>query len=100
MRHGDRWAAAACHSGDIGFDVVYRRDLPVALDVLARHEGSVEKFVEHLRAADKVRSQEMHALMMLAMAASYDPDPTAPFGVRLPVDPQTCELNPKRWALF
>jgi hypothetical protein len=31
------------------------------------------------------------------MCATYDPDPNAPYGVRLPVDPQTCELIPERW---
>jgi len=98
LRHGDRWAAAACHSGDINFDVIYRRDLPLATDELARHDGSVEKFFEHLRGADKVHSGEMHALMVLAMAATYDPDPAAPMGVRLPVDLETCELDAERWG--
>jgi S-formylglutathione hydrolase FrmB len=36
--------------------------------------------------------------MLLAMAATYDPDPGAPFGVRLPVDLETCELNEERWG--
>jgi hypothetical protein len=31
------------------------------------------------------------------MAASYDPDPEAPRGIRLPMDPQTCELIDERW---
>jgi len=97
MRHGEQWAAAACHSGDMGFDVMYRRDLPVALGELARHEGSVPAFVRHLQGASKIRSAEMHALMVLALAATYDPDPQAPMGVRLPVDLQTCELDPERW---
>ena len=39
----------------------------------------------------------MHALMLLAMAASYDPDPAAPRGIRLPVDPRTCEMIDERW---
>ncbi len=36
--------------------------------------------------------------MMLAQAASFDPDPSAPCGVRLPVTLDTCELIPERWA--
>src|SRR3546814_1797727 len=32
------------------------------------------------------------------MCATYDPDPDAFCGVRLPVDPQTCEVIPERWA--
>ena len=39
----------------------------------------------------------MHTLMTLAMAASYDPDPSAPKGVRLPVDSHTGELIAERW---
>ena len=35
--------------------------------------------------------------MNLAMAASYDPDPTQFLGIRLPVDLETCELIPERW---
>ena len=32
------------------------------------------------------------ALMLLAMAATYDPAPSAPYGVRLPCDAQTCDV--------
>jgi hypothetical protein len=42
----------------------------------------------------------MHVLMMLAMCATYDPDPAAFMGVRLPVDMWTCETIPERWANF
>jgi S-formylglutathione hydrolase FrmB len=98
LRHGDRWAAVACHSGDMDFDILYRRDLPVALDELAKHDGSIPKFLEHLRTADKIRGKEMHVLMILAMAATYDPDPSAPMGVRLPVDSHTGQLDERRWA--
>jgi enterochelin esterase-like enzyme len=98
MRHGREWCAVASHSGDVAFDVVYRRDLHPALDELARHGGRPERFIEQLHAARKISSDEMHVLMFLAMAASYDPDPEAPWGVRLPADPVTGELDPERWA--
>lgn len=98
MRHGSCWAAAACHSGDMDFDIVYRRDLPLALDELAKYEGSVPKFIQHLQSADKIASKEMHVLMILAMAATYDPDPAAPMGVRLPLDLHTGQLDEQRWA--
>ncbi len=98
LRHGDHWAGVACHSGDMGFDLLYRGDFPKVLDALARHEGSADRFIRQLRDKPKVEGAEMHVLMMLAMAASYDPDPEAPWGVRLPVDPETCELDPERWA--
>jgi len=98
MRHGAAWAAIACHSGDMAFDIIYRRDLHAALDSLALHEGSVAVFMDELRAAPKVRGDQFHVLMTLAMAATYDPDPTAPYGVRLPVDSHTGELDPRRWS--
>ena len=98
LRHGDRWGAVACHSGDIGFENVYRREFLPLLNVLAGHDGKIPRFIEHLRSSEKMSSKEMHALMMLAMAATYDPDPKAPFGIRLPVDPRTAELDAERWS--
>jgi enterochelin esterase-like enzyme len=98
LRHGDRWAAAACHSGDVGFDVVYRREFPAVLDELAKHDREIPRFLEHLGQAKKISSGEMHVLMLLAMAASYDPDPQAPKGIRLPVDLYTAELDDERWS--
>ena len=37
-------------------------------------------------------------MMMLAMAASYDPDGTDPGNIRLPFDLHTCILDEERWA--
>jgi hypothetical protein len=34
----------------------------------------------------------------VAMAASYDPDPTQFLGIRLPVAFDTCEIIEERWA--
>jgi S-formylglutathione hydrolase FrmB len=97
MLHSDHWGAVACHSADIDFDLVYRPEMAKALDTLARHDGDVERFVDHLRAADKISGNEMYALMLLAMSATYDPAVDEPFGVRLPVDPHTCGLIDERW---
>jgi hypothetical protein len=96
LKHGTEWGAVASHSGDVGFDLVYRGDFPAVLDTLAKHDG-VEGFLAHLESADKIRGAEMHALMILAMAATYDPDPAAPRGIRLPVSHDTCELDAERW---
>jgi enterochelin esterase-like enzyme len=98
MRHPDAWAAIACHSGDMDFDLVYRPDFPKVLQTLAKYEGSVEAFMKHLREGRKISGGEFHVLMSLAMAATYDPDPDAPYGVRLPVDPHTCALDEEAWA--
>ena len=49
-------------------------------------------------AAPKVKGHELHALMILTMAATYAPEADAPLGIRLPVDLHTCELDPERWT--
>lgn len=97
MTRPGTWGAVACHSGDMAFELVYLRDFPATLDVLARH-GGISEFLAHVRRARKLRGDEMHALMILAMGATYDPDPSAPCGVRLPVDPHTARVVPERWA--
>ncbi len=96
LRRADAWGAVACHSGDMAFDLCYRPDFPKTLDVLAEH-GGIEGFLTHVERAPKLRDGEMHALMILAMAATYDPDKASFKAIRLPVDLDTCELDPKRW---
>lgn len=98
MRHADVWGAIASHSGDVGFDLLYRPDFPKVLGALARYGGSAQRFIEALTDAPKLRGDQFHVLMLLAMAATYDPDPAAYWGIRLPVDPHTCELDPAAWA--
>jgi hypothetical protein len=81
----------------MGFDLTYAADFPKLLTALARFDGEPARFVEHCHAAVKLRGDEVLALMGLCMAASYDPDPDAPYGIRLPVDPRTCERIEERW---
>src|SRR5258708_12478473 len=40
---------------------------------------------------------EGHCIMNLCMAATYDPDPAAPNGFRLPFNLETGEVLPERW---
>jgi enterochelin esterase-like enzyme len=97
MRRPDVWAALACHSGDMAFELCYLQDMPVVLNELAKHDRSIENFIRAFAQAKKPKEKEITALNALAMAASYDPDPTQFLGVRLPVDLETCELIPERW---
>ncbi len=97
MRHADVWSAAASHSGDVGWDLTFASDFPRLLRSLARH-GGIEAFMTAFEATEKPSEDDVHDLMTLAMAASYDPDPSAFLGVRLPVDLHTCERDPVRWA--
>jgi Putative esterase len=98
MLYAQHWGAVACHSGDMSFDLCYRPDFPKVLMELARHKGSVEAFMDKLAGNRKISGSDMETLMILAMAASYDPAPELPYGVRLPVDAQTCQLDAELWA--
>jgi poly(3-hydroxybutyrate) depolymerase len=49
LRHSDIWAAAACHSGDMGFELCYLPDTPAVLcacrhrETPSRNGGSSSK---------------------------------------------------------
>jgi len=121
MKYPESWGAVANHSGDAYFDFVYRADWPNTLNELARYrqpqrkpgrydatkagaglqpgldDGRVRRFLEHIWSKDRPAHKETMCLMNLAMAASYDPDPAAPNGFRLPFDLETGELIAARW---
>ena len=98
LRRSDTWAAAACHSGDMGFELCYLREMPTILRTIAKKGGSIERFLTDFEAGPKWKGKDITDLMTLAMAATYDPDPDAFCGIRLPVDLNTCELIEARWA--
>ena len=97
LRHGDFWSAIACHSGDMGFELCYLNDVPKVLNELAKHGRSIEKFMAHFEVTPKPTEDEIAVLNLLAMSASYDPDPSVFLGIRMPVDIYTGELIPERW---
>jgi S-formylglutathione hydrolase FrmB len=97
MRRADTWAACACHSGDMGFEMCYLNDVPKVLNELAKHGRSIEKFMAHIETTQKPSEDEIAVINLLAMSASYDPDPSCFLGIRMPVDLYTAELIPERW---
>ena len=124
MRYAQHWGAIANHSGDAYFDFIYRCDWPNTLNELAKHrrpalkagrivpprdtaaerglrtgldDGRVRRFLEAFWKKTKVSGAEVHAIMNLCMAATYDPDPRAPLGFRLPFHLDTGELLEQRW---
>src|SRR5215831_2446098 len=121
MRYARYWGAIADHSGDALFDFCYYTDWPRSLNELDRYRGTrrvpgriniirderraadgrddgrVKRFLEHVWRKDKLSDAEAHTLMNLAMAATYDPDPKAPLGFRLPFNLETGEVIPRRW---
>ena len=98
LRHADIWSAAACHSGDMGFELCYLPDMPAALRALSGVDNSIERWWQQLESAQKHPEGAFKVFNVLAMAASYDPDPTQYLGMRLPVTSDTCELIDERWA--
>lgn len=97
MRRADTWGAIACHSGDMDFDLCYRGEFAGLLRGLSTYNGNTRAFIDRIHSGKKVHGGDFHHLMMLAMAATYDPDPEVPFGVQLPVTMDTCELIEERW---
>jgi enterochelin esterase-like enzyme len=92
------WGAAASHAGDVGFDWVYRTDFPVAARRLVELNSDVIEFVRRFWATDKPSGRDFQTLMIIAMAASYDPDPGNPDLISLPFDIHTLEIDDSRWA--
>lgn len=121
MKYAKYWGAIADHSGDAHFDVVYRSDWPNTLTELGKYrdpprkagkykrakpgkklrpgddDGRVKRFLEQIWANEKPAGAEIMCLMNIAMAATYDPDPKAPNGFRIPFDLETGEIIPARW---
>ena len=110
MKYARYWGAIANHSGDSYFEFVYGHDWPNTLDELAKYrtrpgkqlaegrdDGRIRRFLERFWKKDKVSGKEVHALMNLCMAATYDPDPRAPNGFRVPFHLDTGEPT-GRWA--
>jgi hypothetical protein len=95
---GEVWSAAACHSGDMGFELLYLADFPKVLRHLHEHEMSVEAFIRKFEAGPKVKEIDWHTIMFLTQCATFDPDPSQFLGLRLPVDLHTCEIIEERWA--
>jgi hypothetical protein len=73
-------------------DTAAERGLRAGLD-----DGRVRRFLEAFWKTAKPTSAEVHAIMNLCMAATYDPDPRAPNGFRLPFHLDTGEIIEQRW---
>jgi enterochelin esterase-like enzyme len=123
MKYTRYWGAIANHSGDAFFDFVYGCDWPDTLDELAKHrrparkagpydarreaarrgldrgfdDGRIRRFLQHVWKKEKLSSAESHCIMNLCMAATYDPDPRAPLGFRVPFNLETGEPVAGRW---
>lgn len=126
MSRPDIWGAVANHSGDAHFDFVYGSEWPAVLTHLQSFkqpslkagrqraqpqaqpgvdDGRVARFLQyvadcHPNGERPLSSQDIMSLMLLAMAASYDPNPDAPNGFNLPFDLNTGQRIEKRWRAW
>lgn len=97
MRYPGLWGGAAVHAADCGFELVYRREFPTVCQVLAEYDGDPEQFLKAFWRKRHPGKNDYITLMIVAMAASYDPDERNPGSIRLPFDLYTCELKEERW---
>ena len=61
------FTAVACHSGDLGFDLVYGRDLIQLVAGLQPVDGDVGAWLAGLKEAPKLSGHDTHLLMLLGM---------------------------------
>jgi len=97
MSRPDIWGAFASHAGDAGFDWVYLPDFPKAAARLQRFDGDAEAFIRWFWQANAPGGDDFHTLMLLCLAATYDPEPTSKAGLVLPFNQYTLEIDQLRW---
>ena len=97
IHYPQTWGAAASLAGDVGFELVYKPEFPLVCSTLANFAGDGEKFIREFWRKNRPNGNDYATMMVLAMAASYDPDPLNPVAIRLPFDLRTCEIIPERW---
>ena len=124
MKYASHWGAVADHSGDSYFDFVYWHDWPNTLNELSKHrprkrktgryyaeqealragigrgedDGRIKRFLQHVWKSEKLSRAEGLCIMNVCMAATYDPDPRAPLGFRVPCNLETGERLEARWS--
>lgn len=103
------WGAVAHHSGDAYFDVAYRHAWPETMTYLASLvekqsetslDSAVRLLIQSVQQASRPSSAATHALMNIAMAATYDPDPNTELGFQLPMEWYSGRWREDRWAYW
>jgi enterochelin esterase-like enzyme len=124
MDYPQFWGGIANHSGDAYFDFVYKAEWPEVLTHLQMYaqpklkegvrnniagqtnpgqdDGRIKRFLQDVwsrnpNGLDPLAGKDIMALMLIAMAASYDTDPSLPNGFGLPFDLETGAFLPNRW---
>ncbi len=80
-----------CHSGDMGFDIMLRRDMVFLSGYLQRYDRKISKFLDHCQSAQKLSGSDLHALMLVGYSAFYSGNEKGE--LCFPADLKTAELN-------
>lgn len=86
MDFGESFGAVACHSGDMGFDLLFQADLIVLSKKLVKYDYDVQAFLQYCRQAEKLASGDVHLLMLLGSCGFYSPSRTHKDGFEMPID--------------
>jgi hypothetical protein len=100
MHRPDVFCALADHSGDANFELCYISDFPASLDAYRAAGGPAAWLERYWADANQRRGEHMKPLDMLAMAAHYSPNPTAPAAharIDWPFDLDTGVFQPAVW---
>jgi enterochelin esterase-like enzyme len=92
------FSAAASHSGDMGFDLLYGGDLVNFPNKLARFECNVSAFLDYAWKAPKLSGGDIHLLMLLGMCGFYSPNLQSELGFDLPIDLKDGSIHPEIWS--
>lgn len=99
MRHPEIFRVLASHSGDSVFELSYLSDFLPALDAFRKHGGPKAWFEAYLKDVNPHRSSHFIPLEMLAMSATYSPNPQSKeMGIDFPFDLETGVFLPDVWA--
>jgi len=120
MKYPEHWGAIGSHAGDAYFDFVYKTEWPKVLTHLQHFQsansqkqqafaksrllgqgcddGRIANFLEKIKDRTSPSNEDVMTLMMLAMAASYDPDLKAPNNFRVPYNLETGDFIRARWS--
>jgi enterochelin esterase-like enzyme len=95
--HGGRfWNAVACHSGDMGFPLVYPPMFGPVARTLDKNGRSITAFRQALAKARKIEKADWDVLNLLLQAASFDPRDHGE--IVLPFDLHSGVIDSTAWA--
>ncbi|MGH7725362.1 MAG: alpha/beta hydrolase [Candidatus Eiseniibacteriota bacterium] len=96
LRHPNVFGALADHSGDAAFEYCYLPDFPAVVRAISKH-GTLAKWYAVFRNAPKKTYDLIKIMNIVAMAASYSPNPRKPLRIDLPFDEYSGALIPEVW---